>query len=345
MRSDHHTVQFPLCLLAAFDNPRDRIFRAMAWGVITTGRHVMETHSPDKQALLLNGVPGPEFSKRVERTHSNDAQAIRLGRAYSNLLFSSGDFVLEASAIAESFLADWKAGGTNAPLVRIGSALIADVAWKGADYHFLSAVCAFNCAIGRKPYAPVTRNRIRAGMLGYHSGAMLFDDDGSLSAQGVAILEQRTDHVRKPITESQARTLLDRIHDKGLAERYQPKRGSLTYYSTKHKPDEIALMLRRRDERRAGTSTPLRGELPLCGEPSPHNEKSPHNGEVSTQSPPGHHPIATRSPHNAVSNAVSNVASNAVSNAGGARAFEKTEFGRTGPSLIAAMRAAVEGEQ
>ena len=174
-------------------------------------------------------------------------------------------------------------------------------------------------------------------MLGYSSGKLLFNEDGALSDSGSRLLSSRQDGVTLPATPNQVRTLLDKLVERGLVKRFNPYRGSLTYYGKFVGPESIAAMLIKRAERtshnpklveagqrlRALRGTPpLSGEALLSGEPSPHNEEpphnepSPHNEECTTQAPPDHHPSTTQAPHNASSNASSNASPNASHNAG-----------------------------
>jgi hypothetical protein len=196
-----------------------------------------------------------------------------------------------------------------------------------ATYRRFAALCALNAAIGSKPFAVVTAGRVRAGMGGYSSGKILFADDGTLTPAGAEILAGRSDGW-KPVTRSQARTLLDNLVRSGLAHRFNEYRGGLTYYSKTLSAEQIAENLLRRASRKAVNpklqklSEAIRqakqdGVL-LSGDllpKSPHNTDSPHNREIATQSPPGNHPIATQSPHNAAFNAAFNAPKNASLNA------------------------------
>jgi hypothetical protein len=202
-----------------------------------------------------------------------------------------------------------------------------------ANYLRFSALCAVNAAIGSKPFHVVTRNRIRAGMLGYTGGTLLFDDDGNLKPEGAALLATREDGIHAPVTCSQVRTLLDNLVKASLLQRFTPYLGSITYYSKFLPPELIAKALLEREAKKA-TNPKLaalgealrkakQGNPLLSGdqsETSPHNRTSPHNSETATQSPPDSHPVATRSPHNASSYAALNASLNASPNASDAGA-------------------------
>jgi hypothetical protein len=149
----------------------------------------------------------------------------------------------------------------------------------------------------------------------------LFAADGTLTQAGAEILDERSDGW-KPETRSQARTMLDNFVRSGLAHRFTPYRGSVTYYSKALPAEKIGEAILAKCQRSAQTPrTQKLGEairqakqdgVLLCGDLLP---QSPHNREVATPSPPDSHPIATQSPHNAALNASLNATANASLNA------------------------------
>ena len=347
----NETFQFPLPLLASGKNQQETMEAAISYAYISTGMHRLKVLSPSQVEEELSRVKLP---KRNHEISDEEIRIIALGCVFCNVSHpentSQAKWRFRSYQAAADFLQSWKAAGRTAPWTRIP----AKMAFEARDgtaktYQRFTALCAVNAAIGSKPFAIVTRNRVRAGMLGYSSGKLLFDDDGNLTPEGRALLESREDQQRRVISTSQARTLLDNFVKTRLLNRFNPgNRGSLTYYS-KNRPDDpknmtaekigAALLVRAQC---TGQNPKLKqlGELirqakqgqPLLSgdavEKSPLNTDPPHNRETATPSPPDHHSIATPSPHNAAPNASLNASKNASLNADDkapVKVFEKEE--------------------
>ena len=332
------TIQFPLPLLAYLGNYHDRLEAVITYATVATGMHRLKVLSPSQVEQELAGEKLPKGNRAVS---DEQIQIITLGCKWCHIC--SPDTTENAICrwgryqMAEKFLQAWKAAGRTAPWTRVRKDMVFEARDGAAKtYQRFAALCAVNAAIGSKPFAIVTRNRVRAGMLGYSSGKLLFDDKGNLTKSGIELLKSRGDQDREVITASQARTRLDNFVKTRLLNRFTPYRGSYTYYS-KNNPDNpqnmtaekigAALLIR---AQRTGHNPKLKqlGELirqtkqrqPLLSgegsEKSPHNTDSPLNREVATQPPPDRHPVATQSPHNASLNASLNASKNAPFNAG-----------------------------
>jgi hypothetical protein len=339
------TFQFPLPLFAKGQNQTETMELIISFSYISTGMHRLKVLSPSQVEQELANIKLP---KRNSEVNDEEIKIIALGCVFCNVSHpentSQAKWRFKSYQEAEAFLESWKAAGRTAPWTRVP----ATMAFEARDgtartYQRFTALCAVNAAIGSKPFAIVTRNRVRAGMLGYSSGKVLFDDEGNITPAGRALLDSREDQQRVVITTSQARTFLDNFVKTRLLNRFTPYRGSFTYYS-KNNPDNpqnmtaekigVALLARVQRTghnpklnqigeqiRQARQGQPLlSGDVLLSGEDlekSPHNTGSPHNRETATQSPPDHHLIATQSPHNAALNAAKNAAKNASLNADG----------------------------
>jgi hypothetical protein len=310
----------------------------MAHGVVSAGKMQLKRLTQDQADAVIAQAPKCDAPRSFDR---GNLRILLLGRAFTGVYFSHATWPWDAAGQVECFRLEWKAKHHTAPWTRVLSDIAIKTGWHNADYNFFAALCAFNAAIGSKPYAVVTRSRIRAGMLGYSSGRLLFDKDGNLHDAGRALLSLRAEGITFPVTGNQARTLLDKIVTRGLGKRFQPYRGSLTYYAKFTEPEEIARLLIKKAERSVAdpklaemgqrlralkNGSLLCGGSPLCGEPSPHNEGAPHNEESATQAPPAPHPVTPQSPpeHHIMllGNASLNVSSNAspnVSHNGGER--------------------------
>ena len=334
----NETFQFPLPLLAFGKNQNETMEAAISYAYISTGMHRLKVLSPSQVEEELSRVKLP---KRNHEISDEEIRMIALGCVFCNVNHpentSQAKWRFRSYQLAADFLQSWKAAGRTAPWTRIP----AKMAFEARDgtaktYQRFAALCAVNAAIGSKPFAIVTRNRVRAGMLGYSSGKLLFDDDGNLTPEGHALLESRQDQRREVISTSQARTLLDNFVRTRLLNRFTPYRGSFTYYS-KNRPDDpknmtaekigAALLVR---AQRTGQNPKLKqlgelirqakqGQPLLSGEgldKSLLNTDSPHNKETATPSPLDDHQIATPSPLNASLNAALNASKNASQNAG-----------------------------
>ena len=341
----HDTLQFPLPLLAYGATHHDRCETIIIYATFATGLHRMKILSPSQ---VEEELAGEKLPKRSHEVSDEEIKIMALGCKWCRIRTpeTTANAKLRRAhyQAAENFLQSWKLAGRTAPWTRVRK----DMVFEARDgiaktYHRFAALCAVNAAIGSKPFAVVTRNRVRAGMLGYSSGKILFDDGGNLSTAGRALLEMREDQSREVITSSQARTLLDNFVKTRLLNRFTPYRGSFTYYS-KNNPDNpqnmtaekigAALLAR---VQRTGKNPKLKqlgeqirqarqGQPLLSGdglEKSPLNTDSPHNRETAASSPPDRHPIATPSPLNATLNAALNASKNASENAG--RSFFNSE--------------------
>jgi hypothetical protein len=333
------TLQFPLPLLAYGKNANERLEASITYATIATGMHRVKILSPSQVAEELSGVELPKPNREIT---AEEIKIMALGCAFCGVCAadstSGARWRFVRFKAVEEFLQSWKSKGRSIPWTRVPKAMVFEARDGNAKtYQRFSALCAVNAAIGSKPFAIVTANRVRAGMGGYASGKVLFAKDGTVTHAGAVTLSERTDGWTPP-TRSQARTLLDNLVRSGLAHRFNEYHGGLTYYSKDLSAEKIAETLLLRANRKASNpklqklSEAIRqakqdGVL-LSGEllpQSPHNTDSPHNREVATQSPPGSHPIATQSPHNAASYASLNASSNASLNAGASALSEKME--------------------
>ena len=332
------TLQFPLPLLAYLGNYHDRLEAVITYATIATGKHRLKVLSPSQ---IKAELAGEKLPKRNYEIGDDEIRIIFLGCKFCGIGRPENTDQAKSRWIryqkAEIFLQSWKAAGRTAPWTRVRKDMVFEARDGTAKtYHRFAALCAVNAAIGSKPFAVVTRNRIRAGMLGYSSGKVLFDDDGNLSTAGRKLLNSREDRQREIITPSQARTFLDNFVKTRLLNRFNPYRGSFTYYS-KNNPDNPKNMIAEKigeallvRARRTGQNPKLKqlGELirqakqgqPLLSgdglEKSPLNTDSPHNTEAAALSPPDDNTIATPSPLNAAFNAPLNASKNASLNAG-----------------------------
>ncbi len=304
------TVQFPLCGLAYGDDTKNRVLTCLAYGIVSAGRMQLRRLSSDQADEII--AKAPEW-KAARSFPKQDLRILKLGHAFTGAGFEHAEWPWKAAGQLEAFLTQWKAEGRTAPIARIPSPIAIEAGWHHGDYKFFAALCALNAAIGSKPYAIVTRSRVRAGMLGYSSGRLLFDERGELTDAGRALMASRQDGVSAPATDNQVRTLLDKLVARGLAQRFHPFNGSLSYYSKFLAPEEIAQKLIARAERtthnpklielgqrlRAVKSGLFSGDVPLSGDRPPHNEEAPHNEKTTAQAPPDHRPVTAQAPHNA----------------------------------------------
>jgi hypothetical protein len=233
------TLQFPLPLLAYEKTHRDRLEAVITYATIATGKHRLTVLSPSQVDEELSSVKLPKRSREIS---DEEIRIMALGCIFCGIgrpeNTSVASWRLARYKRAADFLQSWKAAGRTEPWTRVPKDMVFE-AREGTSktYQRFTALCAVNAAIGSKPFAVVTRNRVRAGMLGYSSGRILFDDDGNLMPEGRTLLENREDQQREAISTSQTRTLLDNFVKTRLLNRFTPYRGSFTYYS-KNRPDD-----------------------------------------------------------------------------------------------------------
>jgi hypothetical protein len=317
------TFQFPLAVLAYAGSAQQKLFAAIGWGIIETGKRQLQRLTRHEIEEICN-------AQKLDAGKSFDGEKLiiaKLGTKFCGRGFQNAEYAWTVHDELDAFLESQRVAGRNVNLLtRLPASFVMELGWRGdgkardidsenPEWRIFCGLAAGNAVLGSKPYGIITRNRIRAGMLGYSSGKALFDDSGEMSLIGGELLAERQDGILEPISESQARTVLVNLVKRGFYHTYTPPtRGSLTYYSKFLTTEEIAWNLVKRElKKHKGTelqkldaqllalksNSPLSGEPSLSGEASPHNEVSPHNVKVATPSPPVDHPIATRSPHNA----------------------------------------------
>ena len=324
----HETLQFPLALLAYLSNHSERLEAVITYATFSTGMHRLKVLSPSQADEELADV---ELPKRGNGISDEQIRILALGGKFCGVCPPDSSMAArirwDRYQQAENFIQAWKEAGMTSPWTRVSKAMCFEVR-DGTEriYPRFAALCAVNAAIGSKPFAIVTRNRVRAGMLGYPSGKLIFDQNGEVTPAGRTLLDRRGDK-REPVTTNQARTLLDNLVKSNLLHRFTPYRGSITYYSKTLSAEMIGEQVLARAKRTAsnprleqiGEQIRLarNGHALLSGEPgkAPHNSESPHNRETTTQAPPDHHQTTTQSPHNAASYAAPNASLNATENA------------------------------
>lgn len=320
---DRETLQFPLPILAYHSNVYNRLECSIAYATISTGMRRLNVLTSRQADEELANVTTP---KAKDGLTEEQIKAVALGCTYCNVCPPENAAGVEVQLWrynqVEKFLRAWTEAGMTTPWTRVPRNMVFE-ARDGNEKTYLrfAALCAVNSAIGSKPFAVVTRNRVRAGMLGYSSGKLLFNDETELTDEGRALLRKREDN-RHPVTTNQVRTLLDNLVASGLLHRFTPYRGSITYYSKTLSAEMIGELVLSRAKRTASNPRLVQigeqirraknGGTLLCGDissNSPLNTKSPHNRETTTQAPPHNHPVTTQAPHNATPNATPNASS------------------------------------
>jgi hypothetical protein len=108
----------------------------------------------------------------------------------------------------------------------------------GMKFREFAVLAAVYSVIGNKRYpVRVTRDRIRAGALGYKSKNALFDATGRVSEAGRALLNRRYDHA-EPLTTDQVRYTLDSLEARGCFARCHASKRQ-TYFSNRMGKEEM----------------------------------------------------------------------------------------------------------
>ena len=165
----HDTLQFPLPLLAYGATHHDRCETIIIYATFATGLHRMKILSPSQ---VEEELAGEKLPKRSHEVSDEEIKIMALGCKWCRIRTpeTTANAKLRRAhyQAAENFLQSWKLAGRTAPWTRVRK----DMVFEARDgiaktYHRFAALCAVNAAIGSKPFAVVTRNRVRAGMLGY----------------------------------------------------------------------------------------------------------------------------------------------------------------------------------
>ena len=204
--------------------------------------HRAATLSDAEREGIINQANGPD-----DVWEQDDSEALLLGIHFCGITLRSAAHIVRTHALAETFLADWRAKGRTVPMVRVGTTLLFEARdGKGISYRDFATLCAVNAALGKKPFAAITQPRIRAGMLGYSSSTWLFDEEGNLTRNGESLLQEREDGA-VPLSRKQMRTTLDRLERRHFFARFlaSPRR---TFFSRSLTNIELAKELLRREE-------------------------------------------------------------------------------------------------
>lgn len=228
--------QFPISLLAFGRTEDERLEHIVSYCLVDAGSKLTTN--------LIDGAISGEQGLAIEETIKETAEAYlekhhlaALADEEEGGLPSGGATVFAAgklgvkiaslrdtdakhSAAAKFAVEQETLRGTASPSVRIRTNYL----WEarkgtGVTYREFAVLCAVYSVIGdKKGPVRITRDAIRARVLGYPSAKSLFDADGEVTTEGAALLARRADKQR-PLTTDQVRYTLDGLEERNFFSR------------------------------------------------------------------------------------------------------------------------------
>jgi hypothetical protein len=216
--------QFPLALLAYGSSKSERLNAIVDLCCVNAGKKQMQTFDESCTMAMAEALQNPPAGLDLEK---EDHLILALGMKILNITGGDANRMIKAAAAAEKFLRDHDGRQGASPFVRVGSSIFWEAYKEQFDYRTFSVLCAVNAIIGSKPYCRLTRGRIINAQLGYKSAAV-----------SAAMFSKRSDGLYH-LTESQCRTVLEKLENKKLIVRCQvsPRK---TMFSTRMTLEELA---------------------------------------------------------------------------------------------------------
>ncbi len=243
---DRVFYQFPLCALAYGANHEQRFQTIVSWCCDTAGAGLYEKMNRAKlkeYALNYGRESWPGCVSRNETRHLQFLAGMRKLEVCNGHIPS----MIERVGSLQSFIDAMQNKHGRAPHVRIRNDLFWDAVKGVMPYRHFAVLAAIYACIGAKKYpVRITRDRIRAGMLGYKSPAMMTNE----------VMEQRQDkELFEVLTDRQIRTVLDHLEETSLFARVQTS-ARVVYFSNRMQADamrkHLADWIGRRNTRAAG---------------------------------------------------------------------------------------------
>jgi hypothetical protein len=231
MAKTDNYLQFPLCLLAYGKDVPTRMAAIFAIAARTIGRGFIEKQGEDFIVEgFIAGIAPTEFGDVYDDSPSQREIVIGLHKLKFELNDELFESIVKNLEAADSFCAKMKSKYGNSSLVRIKAEYaIEALMGTGMSYRNFSILSGLYAAIGDKSYpVSITRDRIRAGAMGYKSSKMLFTKDGMVHQCGQRLLEEREDGTQ-PLTTNQVRYSLDILERNGHFGRVQANKNEVLF--------------------------------------------------------------------------------------------------------------------
>lgn len=223
--------QFPLCCLAFGDDPVARLQHVVDWCCVNMGKQMGQLMTRNQLQQLAHDMPPEE---RPNGLNPNSAPHATIAAGMKRLHVRGGNAaqMLRQHETLTVFCDAIQANHGRFPLVRIRADLLWDTIHGEMPYRNFAVLCGVYSVIGAKKYpARITRDRIRAGAMGYKNVAMMTSD----------VLKQRQDGAQ-PLTIDQLRHTLDVLETASCFARVQfsPRR---VYFSHRMTREEMSKQL------------------------------------------------------------------------------------------------------
>lgn len=199
--------QFPLYALAYGTEAKQRLSEIISYCCLEVGKKEsagMTVKEKKTEAEKLTSKPGG-FNQA-----NHDHLALLIGMQILNVCNGNVGTMFHEHEEVGLFLNGMTVKHGPSPLVRIRNDLFWEAVKGEMDYRRFSVMCGVYAVIGSKDYCRVTRDRIRAGAMGYKSAGMMTPE----------VIAQRKDGA-KPLTENQVRRTLDDLECSTLITRVQ----------------------------------------------------------------------------------------------------------------------------
>jgi hypothetical protein len=203
---------FPLYLLAAHANPKERLQHIVSYCCADVGRKEREKRSDEDVMRLISENDQTQASIGFNRSADHMAQF--LGAHVLNVIIHNFYSACKRAAVARTFVDELRQEWGESPLVFIGAELLwgchnkDDPSWRE-----FSVLCAVSSCLGKKTTPMrIFRSMLIPRQLGYKSMEMMSE-----------MLERRTDSAT-PLKIQPLRSTLDRLEQKSLIHRVRASR-------------------------------------------------------------------------------------------------------------------------
>lgn len=301
--------QFPLSLLAGFNDEMNMIQAVTSYCAVTIGESLVPKSPKERRAFAeeVKAHFGPEnpMPQGIYAAHENDL-AIIAGFQKLGMHGGSATRVADDYKHCQKIVCELHEIQGQSPLVRFRS----DVMWAPIretmtlrQWRVLAAVYS---SIGAKQFPlQITRDMIRARAIGYKSASLIFDDAGYVHDAGRVILEKRADKAAPLLTVDKLRWTLDELEARGWFHRCHASKRR-TYFSHRMTREAMLAWFKqnppasRKVEKLRSADAKLRSELAKPKRQKPiivGNQDAPIIvGTTSEQSPQSPHSTPTESP-------------------------------------------------
>jgi hypothetical protein len=232
MSNNDPYFQFPLSALAWGKTPEARKSAIMDFCIVEMGRNrgaAMTTAEMKAEVATWPAENHPAGLRLTDRGHL----ALCVGMKVLKVAHGNVQTITLNAVTLSHAIAGMAAKHGASPFVRIRHDLFWDAFKEKMEYRRFAVLCAVYAVIGAKEYpVRITRDRIRAGALGYKTAAMMTPE----------VIALRTDGAQ-PLTDMQIRRTLDELENASLITRVQVSKRKVVFSNRMDRKEMTAAVL------------------------------------------------------------------------------------------------------